>query len=62
MVDVISTRLQEVYGSIRLPGFPGGGNNDEIPQERLTTSALKRFGEEGRRKNAFNKEIERKVR
>ena len=61
MVDVISTRLQEVYGSWRLPGFPSGSGTDG-PEERLTTTALRRFGDEHRRRKAYIKDAEKKVR
>lgn len=59
MVDVISTRLQEVYGSIRIPDFIGLGNNE--PEERMTTAQMRRFGDENRRRKLQDKAKERKV-
>lgn len=59
MVDVISTRLQEVYGSFRMPGFTGLGNSE--PEERMTTAQLRRFGDENRRRKILDKAKERKV-
>lgn len=59
MVDVISTRLQEVYGSWRMPGFTGFGNNE--PEERMTTAQLRRFGDENRRRKILDKAKDRKV-
>lgn len=58
MVDVISTRLQEVYGSWRLPGMPTAGT---APEERMSANALRRFGDEGRRRKLLAKELEQKV-
>lgn len=60
MVDVISTRLQEVYGAWRMPGF-STGNQNNIMDERFSATALRRFGDEHRRRKAFNKEVEHKV-
>lgn len=75
MVDVISTRLQEVYGSLRMPTRPGdtaahamrpnagtnaaGINNVD---ERMSANVLRRFGDEHRRRTAHAKEIEKQVR
>lgn len=59
MVDVISTRLQEAYGTWRMPGFAANGDN--IQEERFSATALRRFGDENRRRKTFNKEIERQV-
>lgn len=56
MVDVISTRLQEVYGSWRIPGIPGN-----IPEERLSANALRRFGESKLRRKYQAKDSEQKV-
>lgn len=62
MVDVISTRLQEAYGAWRLPGYATSGNpNNNILDERFSATALRRFGDENRRRKTFNKEIERQV-
>lgn len=84
MVDVISTRLQEVYGAIRLPQLPGvapaataptlirtgsGGVGGGVAtaatttnaDERMSANVLRRFGDEHKRRAAFNKEIEKQV-
>lgn len=76
MVDVISTRLQEVYGSLRMPTRPGGtaaiamrpvaGTTTTTAgggnvDERMSANVLRRFGDEHRRRTAYTKEIEKQV-
>lgn len=64
MVDVISTRLQEVYGSLRMPTMPGtaAALRPDPVAERMSANALRRFGDEHRRRTAYNKEMEKQVR
>lgn len=64
MVDVISTRLQEVYGSLRMPTMPGAAAIQQRPvaaEERMSANTLRRFGDEHRRRAAYNKELEKQV-
>lgn len=58
MVDIISNRLQEAYGSIRLPNVLGQNE----PEERPTVAVLQRFGEQIRRKKQETKKDEEKFR
>lgn len=62
MVDVISNRLQEVYGNFRIPGF-ASNNNDEQEENQgyASISYLRRFGQEGRRRRVAEKEDVLKV-
>lgn len=57
MVDIISTRVSEAYGSIRLPNLLGGE-----PEDRPSFAALQRFGTQLRRKRADAKNEEDKMR
>ena len=59
MVDVISNRVQELYGSFK---YPGGYFQNEKPEENQTSyNTLKRFGEKIRRKKVVEKEQDKKV-
>lgn len=63
MVDIISNRVQEAYGSFRLPGMfgTGGGTTQTVEAGGFSTYAmLKRFGEPNRRQRQMNKDNERK--
>lgn len=66
MVDIISNRVQEAYGSFRLPGMfgtGGGGTTQTVEAGGFSTYAmLKRFGEPNRRQRQMNKDNERKRR
>lgn len=63
MVDIISNRVQEVYGSFRLPGMFGTGTTQTVEAGGFSTYAmLKRFGEPIRRQRQMNKDSERKRR
>lgn len=64
MVDIISNRVQEAYGSFRLPGMFGtGGTTQTVEAGGFSTYAmLKRFGEPGRRQRQMDKDNERKRR
>lgn len=63
MVDIISTRVQEAYGSFRLPGMFGSGNTQTVEGGIFSTYAmLKRFGEHKKRKRQMDKENDRKMR
>ena len=73
MVDVISNRLQEVYGSIRIPEILNGyaanisnniktnNNNNNNPEERQSSVLLRRFGNEQQRRVIQLKESDKKV-
>ncbi|XP_059611909.1 glycerol-3-phosphate acyltransferase 1, mitochondrial isoform X2 [Phlebotomus argentipes] len=61
MVDVMSTRLQEVYGSWTYNGF-GWGDGGQRVEERPTFDFLRRFGEQQRRKRAQERETDRRTR
>ncbi|XP_062533721.1 glycerol-3-phosphate acyltransferase 1, mitochondrial isoform X2 [Armigeres subalbatus] len=61
MVDIISNRVQEAYGSFRLPGM--FGTTQTVEAGSFSTYAmLKRFGEQKKRKRQMDKENERKMR
>lgn len=65
MVDIISNRVQEAYGSFRLPGMfgTGAGTTQTVEPGGFSTYAmLKRFGEPNRRQRQMNKDNERKRR
>lgn len=60
MVDIISNRVQEAYGSFRLPGM--FGTTQAVEAGGFSTYAmLKRFGEQKKRKRQIDKENDRKV-
>ncbi|XP_021712073.1 glycerol-3-phosphate acyltransferase 1, mitochondrial isoform X4 [Aedes aegypti] len=59
MVDIISNRVQEAYGSFRLPGM--FGTTQAVEAGGFSTYAmLKRFGEQKKRKRQIDKENDRK--
>lgn len=58
MVDLISNRLSEVYGSIRIPNVLGYGE----PEERPTAAVLQRFGFQLKRKKIESKEHDKRKR
>lgn len=61
MVDIISNRVQEAYGSFRLPGM--FGTTQAVEAGGFSTYAmLKRFGEQKKRKRQIDKENDRKLR
>lgn len=61
MVDIISNRVQEAYGSFRLPGM--FGTTQTVEAGGFSTYAmLKRFGEHKKRKRQMDKENDRKMR
>lgn len=64
MVDIISNRVQEAYGSFRLPGMFGSGTGATTQTVEAggfsTYAMLKRFGEPNRRQRQMNKDNERK--
>lgn len=66
MVDIISNRVQEAYGSFRLPGMFGmgtGTGTQTVEAGGFSTYAmLKRFGEPNRRQRQMNKDNEKKRR
>lgn len=66
MVDIISNRVQEAYGSFRLPGMFGSGTGATTQTVEAggfsTYAMLKRFGEPNRRQRQMNKDNERKRR
>ncbi|XP_053671320.1 glycerol-3-phosphate acyltransferase 1, mitochondrial [Anopheles nili] len=62
MVDIISNRVQEAYGSFRLPNMFGQGTGTEQNGGFSTYSMLKRFGEAGRRQRQINADHDRQVR
>uniref|UniRef100_A0A182SAD0 Uncharacterized protein n=1 Tax=Anopheles maculatus TaxID=74869 RepID=A0A182SAD0_9DIPT len=62
MVDIISNRVQEAYGSFRLPSMFGPGTDTQQNGGFSTYSMLKRFGEAGRRQRELNADIDRQVR
>uniref|UniRef100_A0A182RZD1 Phospholipid/glycerol acyltransferase domain-containing protein n=1 Tax=Anopheles funestus TaxID=62324 RepID=A0A182RZD1_ANOFN len=62
MVDIISNRVQEAYGSFRLPSMFGPGTDNQQNGGFSTYSMLKRFGEAGRRQRELNADIDRQVR
>lgn len=60
MVDIISNRVQEAYGSFRLPGM--FGTTQAVEAGGFSTyTMLKRFGEQKKRKRQIDKENDRKV-
>ncbi|XP_049285488.1 glycerol-3-phosphate acyltransferase 1, mitochondrial isoform X3 [Anopheles funestus] len=59
MVDIISNRVQEAYGSFRLPSMFGPGTDNQQNGGFSTYSMLKRFGEAGRRQRELNADIDR---
>lgn len=62
MVDIISNRVQEAYGSFRLPGMFGSATTQTVEGGIFSTYAmLKRFGEQKKRKRQMDKENDRKV-
>lgn len=63
MVDIISNRVQEAYGSFRLPGMFGSTGTQTVEGGGFSTYAmLKRFGEQKKRKRQSDKENDRKMR
>ncbi|XP_053682583.1 glycerol-3-phosphate acyltransferase 1, mitochondrial isoform X2 [Sabethes cyaneus] len=63
MVDIISNRLQEAYGSFRLPGMFGSTTTQTVEGGGFSTYAmLKRFGEQKKRKRQTDKDNDRKMR
>ncbi|XP_065087385.1 glycerol-3-phosphate acyltransferase 1, mitochondrial isoform X2 [Ochlerotatus camptorhynchus] len=61
MVDIISNRVQEAYGSFRLPGMFGSATTQTMEGGLYSTYAmLKRFGEQKKRKRQIDKENDRK--
>ncbi|GAB0097722.1 glycerol-3-phosphate acyltransferase 1, mitochondrial [Sergentomyia squamirostris] len=64
MVDVLSTRIQEVYGSwsYNLGGGSGGDAGGPRVEERATFDFLRRFGDQQRRQRTQVKENEKKLR
>lgn len=60
MVDVISARFQDAFGTWRMPNVPNGGENAR-PEERMSTNTLRRVGDEHRRRKAYIKDLEKKV-
>ncbi|XP_065087384.1 glycerol-3-phosphate acyltransferase 1, mitochondrial isoform X1 [Ochlerotatus camptorhynchus] len=63
MVDIISNRVQEAYGSFRLPGMFGSATTQTMEGGLYSTYAmLKRFGEQKKRKRQIDKENDRKTR
>ncbi|XP_035901976.1 glycerol-3-phosphate acyltransferase 1, mitochondrial isoform X1 [Anopheles stephensi] len=62
MVDIISNRVQEAYGSFRLPSMFAPGTDTQQNGGFSTYSMLKRFGEAGRRQRELNADIDRQVR
>lgn len=63
MVDIISNRVQEAYGSFRLPGMFGTGATQTVEGSGFSTYAmLKRFGEQKKRKRQTDKDNDRKMR
>ncbi|EAT41268.1 AAEL007080-PA [Aedes aegypti] len=61
MVDIISNRVQEAYGSFRLPGM--FGTTQAVEAGGFSTyTMLKRFGEQKKRKRQIDKENDRKLR
>ena len=61
MVDIISNRVQEAYGSFRLPSVFGPGTDAQPNGGFSTYSMLKRFGEAGRRQRQLNVDNDRMV-
>ncbi|XP_055679469.1 glycerol-3-phosphate acyltransferase 1, mitochondrial isoform X1 [Lutzomyia longipalpis] len=61
MVDVMSTRLQEAYGSWSYNGF-NWGDGGQRGEERPTFDFLRRFGERQRKKRAQEKETDKRTR
>ncbi|KFB36366.1 AGAP003687-PA-like protein [Anopheles sinensis] len=61
MVDIISNRVQEAYGSFRLPNVFGPGTDTDQNGGFSTYSILRRFGEAGRQQRQLNKQNERQV-
>ncbi|XP_035901980.1 glycerol-3-phosphate acyltransferase 1, mitochondrial isoform X5 [Anopheles stephensi] len=59
MVDIISNRVQEAYGSFRLPSMFAPGTDTQQNGGFSTYSMLKRFGEAGRRQRELNADIDR---
>ncbi|XP_058450129.1 glycerol-3-phosphate acyltransferase 1, mitochondrial isoform X2 [Malaya genurostris] len=63
MVDIISNRVQEAYGSFRLPGMFGSTTTQTVEGGGFSTYAmLKRFGEQRKRKRQTDKDNDRKMR
>ncbi|XP_058118845.1 glycerol-3-phosphate acyltransferase 1, mitochondrial isoform X2 [Anopheles coustani] len=62
MVDIISNRVQEAYGSFRLPNVFGPGTDTDQNGGFSTYSILRRFGEAGRQQRQLNKQNERQMR
>ncbi|XP_055542737.1 glycerol-3-phosphate acyltransferase 1, mitochondrial isoform X2 [Wyeomyia smithii] len=63
MVDIISNRLQEAYGSFRLPNMFGSTTTQTVEGGGFSTYAmLKRFGEQKKRKRQSDKDNDRKMR
>lgn len=59
MVDVISARFQDAFGTWGLQNVPNGENSR--PEERISTNQLRRVGDEHRRRKAYMKDLEKKV-
>uniref|UniRef100_A0AAG5CV71 Phospholipid/glycerol acyltransferase domain-containing protein n=1 Tax=Anopheles atroparvus TaxID=41427 RepID=A0AAG5CV71_ANOAO len=62
MVDIISNRVQEAYGSFRLPNVFGPGTETDQNGGFSTYSILRRFGDPGRQHREMTKENERQMR
>ncbi|XP_058811854.1 glycerol-3-phosphate acyltransferase 1, mitochondrial isoform X3 [Topomyia yanbarensis] len=63
MVDIISNRVQEAYGSFRLPSMFGSTTTQTVEGGGFSTYAmLKRFGEQKKRKRQTDKDNDRKMR
>ncbi len=61
MVDVISARFQDAFGTWRLPTNVPNGSENSRPEERISTNQLRRVGDEHRRRKAYIKDLEKKV-
>ncbi|XP_055616863.1 glycerol-3-phosphate acyltransferase 1, mitochondrial isoform X2 [Toxorhynchites rutilus septentrionalis] len=63
MVDIISNRVQEAYGSFRLPGMFSLGTTQTVDGSWFSTyTMLKRFGEQKKRQRLVDKDNDRKMR
>ncbi|XP_037027225.1 glycerol-3-phosphate acyltransferase 1, mitochondrial isoform X2 [Bradysia coprophila] len=61
MVDVISARVQDAFGTWRLPTNVQNGGENTRPEERISTNQLRRVGDEHRRRKAYIKDLEKKA-
>uniref|UniRef100_A0A182QUZ3 Phospholipid/glycerol acyltransferase domain-containing protein n=1 Tax=Anopheles farauti TaxID=69004 RepID=A0A182QUZ3_9DIPT len=61
MVDIISNRVQEAYGSFRMPNM-FGADTEQNGGLASYTNLLKRFGETAKRQRQLNVDNERQVR